>query len=75
MELRKQKVTVTSVAVATTKVLFDILNCIVDSYVGTGDFSLVLGIVHGCGQAIACVSGLRLIYLCSRCCIFVLFCK
>ena len=36
-ELRKQKVTVTSVAVVTTKFLFGICDCTVDSDVGKGD--------------------------------------
>jgi len=39
-------VTVTIVAVATTKFLFGTCDCTVDSDVGTGDFSLVLGILH-----------------------------
>ena len=40
--------TVTSVAVATTKFLFGMC---VDSDVGTVDFSLVLEILHVCGNA------------------------
>ena len=40
-----------SVAVAITKLLFDTHNCRVDSDVGTGDFSFVLGILHVCGHA------------------------
>ena len=43
--------TVTSAAVATTKFLLDMRDCIVDSDVGTGDFSLVPGILHVCRQA------------------------
>ena len=42
----KQKVTVTSVAIATTKLLFGMCDCMVDSHVGTGYFSLVLVILH-----------------------------
>ena len=41
----------TSVAVATTKFLFGMCDCTVDSDVGTGDFSLVPGILHVCGHA------------------------
>ena len=40
-----------SVAVAITKLLFGTHNCRVDCDVGTGDFSLVLGILHVCGHA------------------------
>ena len=40
VELLEQKVIVASVAVATSKFLFDKCNCTVDSDVGTGDFSL-----------------------------------
>ena len=43
--------TVTSVAVATTKSLFDMCNCTVNSNIGTGDFSLVLGSLHVCGHS------------------------
>ena len=43
--------TVTSVAVATTKSLFGKCNCTVDGDVGTGDFLLVLGILHLYGRA------------------------
>ena len=43
--------TVTGVAVAIMKFLIGICNCTVDSDVGTGSFSLVLGILHVCGQA------------------------
>ena len=39
-ELLKQKVIVTSVAVATTKFLFGMCDGVVDSDVGTSDFSL-----------------------------------
>ena len=42
----KAKVTVTSVAVATTKFLLGMYTCTVDSDVGTGVFSLVLEILH-----------------------------
>ena len=45
-ELSKQKVAVTSVAVATTKFLLGMCDCTVDNDVGTGDFSLVLEILH-----------------------------
>ena len=47
-ELWKQMVTVTGVAVATTKFLFSMCDYTIDSDVGTGDFSLVLGISHMC---------------------------
>ena len=50
-ELWKQKVTVTSVAVVTTKFLFGMCNCTVGEDVGTGDFPLVLGILHACRHA------------------------
>ena len=43
--------TVTSVALVTTKSLFGMCDCTVDSDVGTGDFLLVLGILHVCGHA------------------------
>ena len=43
--------TVVSVAVATTKFAFGMCDCMVDSDVGTGDFSLVPGILHACGHA------------------------
>ena len=43
--------TVTSVTVATTKFLFGMCDCTVDSDVGTEDFSLVLRILHVCGKA------------------------
>ena len=42
----KQKLTVTSVPVAITKSLFGMCHCTFDSDIGTGDFSLVLGILH-----------------------------
>ena len=45
-ELSKQKVTVVSVAVETTKFLSGMCDCTVDSDVATGDFSLVPGILH-----------------------------
>ena len=41
--------TVTSVAFATTYFLFGICNCTVNNDVGTGDFSLMQGILHVCG--------------------------
>ena len=47
----KQKVTVTNVAVATTKFLFGICDCTVDRDVDAGDFSLVLGNLQVCGHA------------------------
>ena len=43
-ELLQQKVTLISVAVATANFLFGMCNYTVDSDVGVGDFSLVLGI-------------------------------
>ena len=46
-----QKVTVTSVAVATRKLLQGMCDCSVDSDAGMGDFSLVLEILHVCGHA------------------------
>ena len=49
-ELWKQKVTVTSVAVTTTKFLLGMCNCTINSDVDTGDFSLVLRILHVCGH-------------------------
>ena len=42
--------TVTSVTAAIAKYSFDSCNCMVDKDVGTGDFSLVLGILHVCGH-------------------------
>ena len=50
-ELRKQKVTVVSVAVEAIKFLFGMCDCMVDSDVGTDDFSLVPGSLHVCGHA------------------------
>ena len=44
-----KRVTATSVAAGTMKFLFGICDCTVDIYVGTGNFSLVLGILHECG--------------------------
>ena len=45
----KQKVTVTSAALVTTKLLFfNMCDCAVDANVGTGDLSLVLSILHLC---------------------------
>ena len=40
-----------SVAIATTKLLFGTCDCNVDSDVGTGNFSLVLGMDHTCLRA------------------------
>ena len=59
LELRKQEVTITSVAVATEKILFGTCDCTVDIEVGMGDFSFVLGILHlwTRARAIACVLG------------------
>ena len=42
--------TVTSVVVATAKFLFVMCDRTVDIDVGTGDCSLVLGILHMCGH-------------------------
>ena len=50
-ELSKQTVTVNSVAVAATKFFSGMCDCTVDSDVGTGDFLLVLGLLHVCGYA------------------------
>ena len=47
-ELRKQKVTVTSVAVVTMKFPFGMCDCTVTSDLGTDDFSLMPGILHVC---------------------------
>ena len=47
-ELREPKVTVTSVAVTTTKFLFSIYDCMVNTAFGTGDFSLVRSHVSPC---------------------------
>ena len=50
-ELLKQKVDVTSGAVATAKLLFGMYDCTVDIDFSTGDFSLVLRILHLCGYS------------------------
>ena len=42
--------TVTSVAVVAKKFLFGTCDCTVDSDAGTGELSLVLGILHLCGH-------------------------
>ena len=47
----KQNVTDTSAAFATIWFLFGVCNCIVNSDVGTGNFSLVQEILHVCGRA------------------------
>jgi len=47
-EFRKQKVTVYSVAVATTKLLLGMCDCTIGSDVGTGNFSLLLGMLQMC---------------------------
>ena len=47
----KVKVTVNSVAVTTTKFLFCLCDCTVDSDVSTGYFPLLLGILHVCEHA------------------------
>ena len=39
-----------NVAVTTSKFLFDICDYTVDSHIGTGEFSLALGILHVCGH-------------------------
>ena len=57
--------TVTSVAVATTKFLFGMCDCTVDSDTQTGEFSLMLGILHVCRTracTIARVSGHGMLY-------------
>ena len=46
----KQKVIVTSIAVATTKFLFGMCDCMVDSDAGFSNFSLMLGIWHVYGH-------------------------
>ena len=51
VELWKQYVTVTSVAVATTKFPFGMCDRMVDKDAGTHHFSLVRGILHVCGHA------------------------
>ena len=50
--------TVSSVAVATTKFLFGMRDCMVDSDVGTDNFLLVLGILHICGHVHVRLHGL-----------------
>ena len=52
-----QKMTGTSVAVATAKFLFGMCNCTVDNDVGMDNFLLVLGILWTCAHAIMRVSG------------------
>ena len=47
----RNRETFTSVADVTTKLLFGICDSMVDSDVGTGDFSLVLRILLECGHA------------------------
>ena len=42
--------TVTGVAVATTKFLFGMCDCMVDIDVDTGDLALELGTLHVCGH-------------------------
>ena len=42
--------TFASAAVASTKSLFGMCNGMVDSDIGTGDFLLMLGILHVCGR-------------------------
>ena len=46
-----QEMTVTNVAVVTTKFLFGMCDCTIHSDVGTGDFSLMLEILHVSGHA------------------------
>ena len=58
-ELEKQKMTVTSVAVATTKSLFGLCDCTLDSDVGKGDMSPVQDILLVRGyvsQGMGCLS-------------------
>ena len=43
--------TVTSVAFVTTMSVYAMRDCTIDADVGTGDFSLVPGILHVCGYA------------------------
>ena len=50
-ELKKRKVTVSSVAVATTKFVFGMCDYTIHSDDGRGDFSHVLGIMEVCGHA------------------------
>ena len=47
----KQNVSVISVAVAKMKIQFSMCDYMVDSDVGTGYFSLLLGILYVCGHA------------------------
>ena len=56
-ELSKQTMTVTDVVVMTMKFLFGMCNCMVDSNVGKGHFSLVLGLLCVCvdTHVIACI--------------------
>ena len=49
-QLSKAKVAVSSVAAATAKFLFGMCNCKVYRNTRTGDFSLVLGILHVCDR-------------------------
>ena len=49
-ELCQQMLTITSVAVATMKCPFGMWDCTVGSDIGTGDFSLVQGILYMCGH-------------------------
>ena len=44
----KERATVTSIVVATTKSLLGMCDCTVNSNAGMGDFSLVLGSLHVC---------------------------
>ena len=64
-ELWKQNVTVTSVAVATTKFLFGMCDCAVDHDVGTGNFSIVKGLLHVCRHAHVRSHVLPVMYCCS----------
>ena len=45
-----QKVAVASVAIATTKFLIGMSDCMVDSDVGTSNSSLLLRSLHACGR-------------------------
>ena len=54
-DLWKQKVTVTSIAVATTKFLFGMCDYTVDNDVDAGDFSRVLAIFRACWRFCTCV--------------------
>ena len=65
IELRKPKVTVTSVAVAKTNCLFGMCDYTVNSDIGTCDFSLVLGIftcVDMCTCDRACLLAWAVLY-------------